>query len=125
MLQKKRILVVDDTSDIGIMLKMMLEHKGYAVTILENPEFITSVFMNNQYDLLIMDMLLSGFNGVEICRQLKKDDQTINLPVMMMSGHPDALQKCLAAGADDFMAKPFDISELLSKVNTLTTMVNT
>ncbi len=80
--------------------------------------------MKDRHHLVILDMFLSGFNGVDICRHLKNDSQTCNLPVQMMSGQANALEKCRAAEADDFMSKPFELSELLNKVSRLTSMVN-
>ncbi len=119
MKKAQTILVVEDDPDIGMMLKMMLEYKGYAVTVSERAEQANDVLHNKEVDLIIMDMLLSGANGIDICAQLKKDSATAHLPVIMISAHPNAREICLGAGADDFIEKPFEMDGLLNKVNSL------
>jgi len=115
-----RIFVVDDDPDIGMMLKLMLEYHGYNVLATERAEKAEDMIQNQHFDLVIMDMLMSGINGTDICSRLKKDITTANLPVIMISAHPNAREICMNAGADDFIAKPFDINELLSTVSRFT-----
>src|ERR1044071_1044960 len=119
------ILVVDDDADIGIMMKMMLEYKGYTVEVTDRGEKAEEILHENNIDMLIMDMLLSGINGIDICRRVKQNSLTSRLPVLMISAHPHAKQLCLDAGADDFVAKPFDMPDLLSKINRLIGMKET
>ena len=119
-----RILVIDDDPDIGMMIKMMLEYKGYKVTVLDKAEKIEEFLRNGSIDMVIMDMLLSGTNGIDICSGFKNDPAIAHIPLIMMSAHPDAKKNCLDAGADDFISKPFDMQEMLSKIHTLTTMTN-
>lgn len=111
-----RILVVDDDPDIGIMIKLMLEYHGYSVVVTERADIAEDLIKQEQFDLLIMDMLLSGKNGTDICSRLKKDETHAQLPIIMFSAHPNAKEICLGAGADDFIFKPFDMDELLSKI---------
>ena len=115
-----KILVVDDDPDIGIMIKMMLEYKGYTVLVTDRAERTRSLITEFGPDLIIMDMLLSGMNGTDICRELKADESSAGIPLMMISAHPNAKETCLKAGANDFIAKPFDMQELLGKINKLT-----
>lgn len=112
-----KILVVEDDPDIGLMMKMMLMYKGYAVTLLENAVEIETTLQKNTFNLIFMDMLLSGLNGVDICATLKTNPSFSTIPIIMMSAHPDAEKLCLQAGANDFIAKPFDTAELLLKVS--------
>jgi DNA-binding response OmpR family regulator len=63
-----------------------------------------------------MDMLLSGDNGTDVCKSIK---QSSPIPIMMISAHPNAKEICLAAGADEFIAKPFDMQDMLSRINHL------
>ena len=63
-----------------------------------------------------MDMLLSGADGTDICRRLKKDLKTSSIPILMFSAHPTAKETCLAAGADDFISKPFEMNDMIGKV---------
>jgi len=116
-----RILVLDDDPDIGTMIKMMLEYKGYAVTVSDRAEQAEEVLRNNNIDLIIMDMLLSGVNGTDICTELKENNSTSHIPIMMISAHPNAKEICLQAGADEFISKPFDMQDILLKINKLVT----
>lgn len=114
-----KILVIDDDTDIGNMFRMILEYKGYSVIVLENTEQATSIMRKDGIDVVIMDMLLSGTNGTDICAEFKKDVSISHIPLVMMSAHPDAKNICMQAGADDFISKPFDMDDLLSKINLL------
>lgn len=118
-MQKQKILIVDDDPDIGMMMKMMLQFKGYDVALFTNPDNIEEEISNQHYDLIFIDMLLSGRNGIDICTALKSNAAVAAIPVIMMSAHPDAKQICLAAGASDFIAKPFEVKEVLAKVQGL------
>lgn len=113
------ILVIDDDPDIGRMIKMLLEYKGYAVTVLERSEKAAEILRINNIDLVIMDMLLSGTNGIDVCASFKTDSTIAHIPVIMMSAHPDAKKICLEGGANSFIFKPFDMKEMLSAVNNL------
>ncbi len=119
-----RILVIDDDPDIGIMIKMILEYSGYSVLVSDRGDQAEELIRNNHVDLLIMDMLLSGINGVDVCRRIKQMNTTSHLPVMMISAHPNARETCLEAGADDFIAKPFDMDDILSKISKLVAQKN-
>jgi DNA-binding response OmpR family regulator len=116
---RKRILVIDDDPDIGAMLKMMLEFKGYKTSVTERAEKIKNLINKDHIDLIILDMLLSGVNGTDICSNLKKDSATANIPVIMISAHPNARELCEASGADSFVAKPFDMHDMLSRITAL------
>lgn len=111
-----RILLVDDDPDIGIMIKTMLEYHGYTVVVTERAEKTENLLQSGHFELLIMDMLLSGMNGSDICAKLKNDENYSPLPIVMISAHPNAREICLGAGADDFVAKPFDMHDMLSTI---------
>lgn len=114
--EKTKILVVDDDSGIGEMLKTLLEFYGYEVTVTENPDRTKALIIENNINLVMLDMLISGVNGTDVCARLRQDERTANIPVLMMSALHDAGTKCKNAGADDFIAKPFEMSELTSKI---------
>jgi DNA-binding response OmpR family regulator len=113
------ILVVDDDPDISMMLKMMLEYRGYKVITADRPDDIFHAISTHSFNLIIMDMLLSGINGTDICTKLKAQEDTRTIPVMMISAHPNARELCIKAGANDFMAKPFDMDDILNTVGRL------
>ena len=117
--KKEKILVLDDDPDIGTMIKMMLEYKGYSVTVSDRAEQANEILRTDEVDLIIMDMLLSGVNGTDLCSELKKDSSLAHTPVIMISAHPNAKEICLQAGADEFISKPFDMQDILSKIDNL------
>lgn len=113
----KKILVVDDDEAILEAFELALESAGYSVqTTDENGEGIKKIIKNNRPDLIILDVLLSGHDGRDICRDLKKTQSFKDIPVIMASAHPDARETSVKAGADDFLSKPFDIDVMLSKI---------
>ena len=117
MKEKALILVLDDDPDICIMIKMVLDYYGYDAMDAENEEAATKIISSNHVDLLIMDMLLSGVDGTDICRRLKLDKETSSIPILMFSAHPTAKDTCLAAGADDFISKPFEMNDMMEKIS--------
>ena len=117
MKEKALILVLDDDPDICIMIKMVLDYYGYDAMDAENEENARKIISSNHVDLLIMDMLLSGVDGTDICRQLKHDKKTSSIPILMFSAHPTAKETCLAAGADDFISKPFEMNDMMDKIS--------
>jgi len=117
--KKEKILVLDDDPDIGTMIKMMLEYKGYSVTVSDRAEQANEILRTDAVDLIIMDMLLSGVNGTDLCSELKKDSSLAHTPIIMISAHPNAKEICLQAGADEFISKPFDMQDILSKIDHL------
>ncbi|MEO7922998.1 MAG: response regulator [Chitinophagaceae bacterium] len=114
-----QILVIDDDPDIGLMIKIVLEYKGYKVLVAERPDKAATHIREKLPDLIVMDMLLSGVDGTDICKQLKQDPLTAPVPIIMISAHPNAKEICMEAGADDFVLKPFDIQDLISKISWL------
>ncbi len=115
----QKVLVIDDDPDIGQMMKMMLTYKGYEVTVIENAEGVEELIGNSSFDLIFMDMFLSGRNGIDICFGLKMDNASAPIPIIMMSAHPDAKKICMEAGANDFISKPFEMQDVFLKINQL------
>ena len=116
--QVKKILVVDDDPDILDALQFMLEDAGYEVKTTEKGEYAENLHDTNGGlpDVIILDVLLSGKDGRLICQKLKSQEETKRIPIIMISAHPNAKQSVSAVGADDFMAKPFDMDELLATI---------
>ena len=115
----QEILVVDDDPDISMMLKLMLEYKGYSVTILEKAEETIRILQESNIRIVIIDMLLSGTSGIDVCTEIRQSQKTADCHILMISAHPNAREICLQAGADDFIPKPFDMNDLLSKISNL------
>ena len=116
--QAKKILVVDDDPDILDALQFMLEDAGYEVKTTEKGEYAENLHDTNGGlpDVIILDVLLSGKDGRLICQKLKSQEETKRIPIIMMSAHPNAKQSVAQVGADDFLAKPYDIDDLLAKI---------
>jgi DNA-binding response OmpR family regulator len=114
--RKKKILVVDDEPDILEFLQVILEEEGYAVLTSEKGEFLEQLHNGSLPELILVDVLLSGKDGREIVKHLKSQEETKPIPVIMFSAHPSAEQTAREAGAEDFIAKPFEIDELLAKI---------
>src|SRR5438105_2034635 len=113
----KKILVVDDDPDILDAVQILLESEGYDVTTSTKGEIVKK-FNGELPDLILLDVLLSGQDGREIARALKTQDETKNVPILMMSAHPTASNNIKEYLADDFVPKPFDCEYLMSKIRT-------
>ena len=112
----QKILVVDDDLDILAVMQLLLKMKGFDVEVTTKGEETFDRVEKFQPDLVLLDVLLSGHDGRLICRQLKQEDKTKNIPVIMFSAHPTAVETIRQYGADDFIAKPFDVNDLIAKV---------
>jgi DNA-binding response OmpR family regulator len=113
------ILIVDDDPDIGDMLKMMLEFKGYSVELLNRAGETQDMLNSRVFDLVILDMLIAGINGMDVCAGIRQNRNFDQLPILMISALPDAKKGCLDAGASEFISKPFEMRELLAKISQL------
>lgn len=113
---RKYILVVDDDEGIIEAFKLMLESRDYKVKTSCDADILNKLSKTNLPDLILLDVLLSGVDGRTICKELKSQKETRNIPIIMVSAHPDARKSTLQAGADDFLAKPFEMDTLLSMV---------
>lgn len=112
-------MIADDDPGIVDAVEMLLEFEGYSVT--STVDGATVLDMQDELpDLLLLDIWMSGEDGREICRTLKSMDRLKSIPVIMISASRDIRESALAAGADDFLAKPFEMDDLLSRIERLT-----
>jgi len=114
--EKHHILIIDDNEDILFMLKAMLEMKGFNITPKDSPENIELFIETISPDLILMDMLLSGADGREVCKKIKMNKSIAHIPIIMISALPDADVSCLEAGTDYFLGKPFEMTDLFNTV---------
>ncbi|MEO5947416.1 MAG: response regulator [Chitinophagaceae bacterium] len=112
------ILIIDDNEDILYMIKAMLEMHGYKVSVKQNIIELELGLTELCPDAIIMDMLLSGADGLEVCRMLKANEKFSHIPLIMISAHPSAKKECKEAGANYFVEKPFDMNDLVAIVKT-------
>lgn len=115
---KKKILIVDDEASIVEAISLVLEDQFEVASTLRGDQAVTKA-KSFKPDLILLDLLMSGSDGRTICKELKADEETKTVPVMMISAHPAAREGAQEAGADGFLAKPFDANELLASVESL------
>ena len=117
--KSKQILIIEDDDDILQVLETVLEYNEFAVTGIEGTENIFESIEEHKPDLIITDYLLSGQNGGRICQLLKSNKETCHIPVMLISAYPELAISFGKFGFDAFINKPFDIGELLEKIDVL------
>ncbi len=118
-MENYRILVVDDSQDSRSLLVRMLKKAGYEhVSSVESGERALAVLSAEKPDLILLDVKMSGIDGLEVCRRLKKDPDTSGIPIIFISGADDAEErlKGLSVGAVDYVNKPFNMEELVARV---------
>ena len=112
-----KILLIDDDPDIRTVMGVMLKKEGYEVETASRREEALEMIGKEKPSLILLDVLLSGADGRELCREIKGDEETKDIPVIMLSGHPGAAQQFESYGANDFIAKPLHTETLLQKLS--------
>lgn len=115
MTRARRILVAEDDPAVLDVLRLILEEDGYAVETVSDAAAVLD-FPHGEPDLLVLDIWMSGWDGAELCRDLKRRDATRHLPILLCSASRDGERIARAAGADGFIPKPFDLDDLLRTV---------
>jgi CheY-like chemotaxis protein len=113
--RRKKILIADDDPAILEVLTLFLEEVGYEVETRHDGHTLQA-FEHSYPDLLLLDIWMSGRNGRDLCRFLKSQEETRHLPILLVSANRDMERIAREAGADDFIAKPFGLDELLEKI---------
>jgi len=111
----KNIMVIDDDPAILDSIGMLLEFEGYRVTVSSDAAGLLSM-ESELPDLLLLDIWMSGTDGRDICKQLKQQSSTRNIPVVLISASREIEKSAKQAGANDFLSKPFELDDLLRKV---------
>jgi two-component system, OmpR family, phosphate regulon response regulator PhoB len=116
-----RILVVEDEIDVALLISYNLEAEGYVVESVARGDEAELRLAESVPDLLILDWMLPGVSGIEICRRLRARDLTRTLPIIMVSARREESERVrgLAVGADDYVVKPFSVIELMARVHAL------
>ncbi len=112
----KKITFADDDPGILDAVGMLLEMEGYQVRAISNGQHLLPSEEESLPDIFILDIWMSGFDGRELCKTLKKNELTKSIPVILISAGNDLKQSASESGADDFLAKPFEIDHLLQKI---------
>lgn len=117
--QFARILVVDDEDRIRRLLRMYLERENYEIEEAENGDEALELALNNEYDLIMLDVMMPGIDGVEVCKQLREKKAT---PIIMLTAKGEEANRVqgFEAGVDDYIVKPFEAERSCSKGKSIT-----
>jgi two-component system phosphate regulon response regulator PhoB len=118
---KPRILIVEDEEPLALLLRYNLENEGYAVDTVGRGDEAEIKLRESLPDLVILDWMLPGVSGIEICRRLRTRSSSDKLPILMLTARGEESERVrgLATGADDYVVKPFSVPELIARVNAL------
>lgn len=110
-----RILIVDDDEDISELISVVLEREGYETNVLHDGLSALSEIESNSYDLILLDIMMAGLSGTELCNKIR---DKVNCPIIFVTAKNSLVDKMLGfeIGADDYITKPFEIEELVSRV---------
>jgi two-component system phosphate regulon response regulator PhoB len=124
---KEKILIVEDEEDILELIDYNLSREGYRTTGTMTGEEAMALIKKQQFDLVILDLMLPDLNGLEVCRIIKGDPETRNLPIMMVTakGEEADIVTGLELGADDYLPKPFSPRVLVARIHALLRRIST
>ena len=110
-----RVLIIEDEVKLARFVELELRYEGYDVTVVHNGREGLETFLSGKFDLILLDLMLPGLNGIEICRRIRK---TSDVPIIMLTAKDEVMDKVsgLDSGADDYLTKPFAIEELLARM---------
>jgi len=116
-----RVLLIEDDPDIQGILTFNLKRAGYEVQAVARGDDGLRLARNGRYDLILLDLMLPDISGTDVCKQLKREDVTRSIPVMIVSARGDEVDRVLGLelGAEDYIVKPFSVRELLLRVQSL------
>ena len=119
--KEKTILIIDDQKDFRFILTFDLKKNGYKTIEAENGEKGIEIAKSAIPDLILLDRKMPGADGIEVCKRLKADNVTKDIPVLMITGKSQTgeLTECLEAGAVGILTKPFKFENLLSKIKNI------
>ena len=114
----ERILIVEDELQLARLMELELDHEGYAVKVSHNGREALGLLQEEEFDLVLLDIMLPELDGVEVCRRLREFS---DIPVIMVTARDAVPEKveALDTGADDYITKPFAIEELLARIRAL------
>ncbi len=115
------ILIVEDEDSISTLLAYNFEAEGYATRVAAEGEAVNALIGEEKPDVIVLDWMLPGISGIDVCRLLKQRPETRDIPIIMLTARGEESEKLrgLATGADDYLVKPFSVPELLARVKAL------
>lgn len=119
--QSAQILIVEDEEPLSLLLRYNLEADGYTVETVARGDDADTWLRERLPDLIVLDWMLPGLSGIELCRRLRARHETKSLPIIMLTARGEESERVrgLATGADDYVVKPFSVPELLARVRSL------
>lgn len=126
-MSKQTIFVVEDEVHIQQLIKYNLEANGFKVNVFEKGEDLLAFTADTIPDLFLLDLMLPGMDGFDVCRHLRQNLRTKNIPIIMLTAKSEEFDKVLGLelGADDYITKPFSVRELLARIKALFRRINT
>ncbi|EHK2354645.1 response regulator transcription factor [Clostridium perfringens] len=117
----KKVLIVDDEEHIRELIKFNLKKEGYDTEVAVNGTEALKVIREFKFDLILLDLMLPEIDGLEVCKEIRRNEETSDIPVMMITAKGEEFDKVLGLelGADDYITKPFSIRELMARVKAL------
>lgn len=117
-MNKKKILIVDDEPDIVALVSYNLQKEGFSISSAFDGEDALKAVRKEKFNLIILDLMLPGIQGMELCNMLRSSEETSSIPVIMLTAKSEELDKVLGLemGADDYITKPFSPRELIARV---------
>ena len=118
---QKKILVVDDEKDIVDLITYNLEREGFATIRAYDGHAAIELAKTKKPDLIVLDLMLPGVMGMDVCRFIRKNPETETLPIIMLTARSDQMDKILGLeiGADDYITKPFNVMELIARIRSV------
>lgn len=118
---KPKVLVVEDEEALSVLLRYNLESEGYDVETVDRGDEAEIRLKENLPDIVVLDWMLPGLSGIELCRRLRARKETERLPVLMLTARSEEAERVrgLSTGADDYMVKPFSVPEFVARVRAL------
>lgn len=113
----KKVLIVDDNKDIVWVVETILKRYGFEVLSTLRGEDVMTKVQHFNPQLTLLDVFLSGIDGIDLCNNLKTNPNTKDIPVIMFSAHTNRDDVMRFCNADDFLPKPFDVNDLIKKIN--------
>lgn len=114
-MEGKKILLIEDEVKLARFVELELKYEGYDITVIHDGREGLEAFLNGDFDMILLDLMLPGLSGIEICRRIRK---TSSIPIIMLTAKDEIMDKVagLDSGADDYLTKPFAIEELLARM---------
>lgn len=120
-----RILIVDDDKDLLTVVKSLLRKKGFEVFAYSDWDMAWEAIKVNEPQLILLDVFLQGIDGLDACKKIKSSSFTRHIPIIIFSSYPNIAETAIFEfGADDFIAKPFEVNEIVKKIHNVLSRKN-